>query len=177
MLSSRYVRTGRDVLIIVIVFSVLSAWLSRHLLDRGSETGQYRLPLTAAEGESVPAGQFHHLQWPSGHGGKTLLYFFAPWCGVCRVSMPGLNLFTGDEYRAELDIVAVALDYESAGEVQEFVTDTGFEGKTVLGGEEMKTAFRVTGYPSYYILDSNGRVLHSDRGLTTPPGLWLRANL
>jgi hypothetical protein len=43
-----------------------------------------------------------------------------------------------------------------------------------VGDPATGAAFRVRGYPTYYVLDSKGRVAARDIGLTTVAGLWLR---
>lgn len=170
-------RTFRDIIIAILVFTLLSIWLSRHLLDEGTSVGEYTLTRVNTT-ETTQVTDPVSLEWPS-QSEKTLLYFFAPWCSICRISMPGLNLFAeqSGEGNSDIRILAVALDYEDPEAVRVFAEETGFKGTVVLGDESMRDAFRVTGYPSYYVLDKEGKVIHSDRGLSTPPGLWLRMNI
>lgn len=148
----------------ILAFIALSSWLNRHLLDDGSQIPELQLPaLDQASGQ---------LSWPA-EDQQTLVYLFAPWCSVCRISMPGLNLLPRDDLR----VVAIALDWNSRGEVDEFITDVGYDGEVLLGDERSRELFKVSGYPSYYVLDKYGQVIHQDRGLSTPPGLWLRTQL
>jgi thiol-disulfide isomerase/thioredoxin len=103
------------------------------------------------------------------------VYFFAPWCSVCRISMPGLNLLEADD--DALTVIAVALDWESVEEVETFITDSGFNGPVLLGHAQTGRDYQISGYPSYYIISQDGQIEHADRGLSTPPGLWLRSRL
>lgn len=84
--------------------------------------------------------------------------------------MPGLNLIPQERAR----VIGIALDWDSAKQVEDFVASTGFKGEWYLGGTKIAEALKVTGYPSYYVVSGDGLVKHRDRGLTTPPGLWLR---
>lgn len=156
----------------ILLFMLLSFWLGRHMLDRGQMVAP--LSLSSLSGEQV------NINWPSDQR-RTLVYFFAPWCSVCRISMPGLNLFIAGPSDLnsvrELKIVAIALDYESPDEVRQYIKDSGFKGQVLLGNQQLARDFNISGYPSYYMLDQQGRILHSDRGLTTPVGVWLRASL
>ena len=34
--------------------------------------------------------------------------------------------------------------------------------------------YRIRGYPTYYVIDSQGRIARRDMGFTTVAGLWLR---
>lgn len=103
---------------------------------------------------------------------KTLVYFFAPWCTVCSVSMPGLSLLPD----SDAQIVVVALDWQSVDEVKLFIEKVGYEGTVLLGTDKIKAAYKIDAYPSYYVVDSEGNVVHRDRGLSTPPGIWFRLN-
>ena len=59
------------------------------------------------------------------------MYFFAPWCGICRSSIDNLDhmLVGGDVAWA----TAVALDFTSPAEVQAFVDETGISLPVLLG--------------------------------------------
>lgn len=155
-------RWSLEITVAVMAFLLLSQWVSRHMLDSDSTAPEAHLPTLS--GSPVV------LQWPS-QSSRTLVYFFAPWCGVCKISMPGLNLIPATD---TLQVYAIALDYDSASQVQDFVDDIGFNGDVLQGNATLKEQFQIQGYPSYYVLDQNGTILHRDQGLSTPPGLWLR---
>lgn len=175
-----------EVVLFVLAFALLSQWLSRHLLADGTQLANLQLPRLA--NNSVPgndsaltndpalthnSASYGQLQWPAEHD-KTLIYFFAPWCGVCRVSMPGLNTLPDNQ---KVRVVAIALDYASHEEVARFIDEVGFKQEVLLGNAALRAQFNIQGYPSYYVADRDGRVIHQDRGLSTPPGLWLRTQL
>jgi deoxyinosine 3'endonuclease (endonuclease V) len=45
----------------------------------------------------------------------------------------------------------------------------------VLAGDAATgAAWRVRGYPTYYVVDRQGRIARRDLGLTTVAGLWIR---
>jgi hypothetical protein len=76
----------------------------------------------------------------------------APWCGVCAASSPPLRWF--DRWTGgEVQVVLVGLDWSSPQELADY---------------------RIRGYPTYYVLDADGRIAGRDFGYTTAPGLWLR---
>jgi len=153
---------------IAALFIGLSLYLSRNMLPPASVAPELRLPqLTTIDPTSANLS-LDVVQWQAAE--KTLVYFFAPWCGVCRASMPGLTLLASKDTQ----VVTVALDWKTTEEVSQFVDKVGFEGKVLLGTAATKTAFQIDAYPSYYVIDKNGQVLHKDRGFSTPPGMWLR---
>lgn len=168
--SRRWLRRLAEAVVFIALFAAASLWLSRHMLQADSVAPPLLLPSLTTSG-NTPA---QPVSWPSVHE-RTLIYFFAPWCQVCRVSMPGLNLLATDDQ--QLRVVAVALDWESEQEVAQFVERTGYSGEVLLGNSKTGAVWQISGYPSYYVVDRRGVILHADRGLSTPPGLWLRTHL
>ncbi|HSN70085.1 MAG TPA: TlpA disulfide reductase family protein, partial [Steroidobacteraceae bacterium] len=95
------------------------------------------------------------------------------WCHVCAASAHQLRWFrrmTGDS----IAVVLVALDWQSASEVAEYVQRHRLTLPVAMGNVAAREEFRIRGYPTYYVLDSQGRVASADVGLSTAPGLWLR---
>lgn len=150
-----------DLFFIAMLFILVSSWSSRHLLEEGTHLPE--LAVTSLEGESIT------LAAPAYR--RTLVYVFAPWCSICRISMPGLSLIE----RPDLEQIALALDYENIKEVRQFIDDVGYTGKVALGDSQVAKALKIRGYPSYYLLDEKGQILHRAQGLTTPPGIWLNS--
>ncbi len=105
-------------------------------------------------------------------GKKTVLYFFAPWCAVCKVSMDALNSFVGSD---RLQTIAVGLDYDSVNELKPFQekVDTPIYAGTL----DVQRRFRVDKYPTVYILNGDGSVAHVMVGYTSRLGIWLRTIL
>tara|TARA_B100001109_G_scaffold201911_1_gene168687 strand:+ start:76499 stop:77050 length:552 start_codon:yes stop_codon:yes gene_type:complete len=162
----KWLRRAAEATVFILLFVAISVWLGRHMLDRDAQAPNSRLTQLSTR-QPTP------LSWPSSHE-RTLVYFFAPWCSVCRISMPGLTLLETDDQH--LRVVAVALDWQDEQEVRQFISDTGFSGEVLLGTPETSAAWKISGYPSYYVVGKNGNILHADRGVSTPPGLWLRTH-
>ncbi len=104
---------------------------------------------------------------------KTVVYFFAPWCSVCRVSISNLEMLY--KYQPDIEIKAVALDYSNKAEVDEFAKNLDLTFPILLGNSNVKQAFKVTAYPSYYVIDEQGTVEHRSLGYSTALGLYLRS--
>ena len=102
-----------------------------------------------------------------------IVYFFAPWCSICRFSMDNLqNIY---QRNPDIHIVAVALDYANKEEVDVFVERMGLEFPILMGNEEVKKAYKVSAYPSYYVFDEEQNVAHRSMGYSTELGLYLRS--
>lgn len=155
--------------LILIVFLAVSAYQSRHML--------------AADGRAAPglggitlAGEPYDLD-DAGEGKPALVYFFAPWCRICAASAGNLNRLRRWRDADELEIVAVALDWNFASEVSEYVERHGLEVTVVLGNAALRRQWQVQAYPSYYVLDSKHRIVRRDIGYSTQLGLWWRSIL
>jgi len=103
---------------------------------------------------------------------QTLVYFFAPWCHVCHVSIE--NLQSIYEKNNKVQIIAVALDYVDKAEVAKFTDQHRLTFPVALGNEELKKSFKVKGYPSYYVLDEQNTVVARSMGYSSEIGLYLR---
>jgi peroxiredoxin len=106
-------------------------------------------------------------------GRKTIIYFFAPWCKVCHVSIG--NLQTLYEQNSQLDVIAVALDYQHLDEVMNFAQQHQLTFPIALGNEKIKNAFLITAYPSYYVLSEENTVIGKSLGYSSELGLYLRS--
>ena len=103
---------------------------------------------------------------------RTVIYFFAPWCTWCRLSMPALRSALADHAALRL----VALDYASPAEVQRMLAEVGLDDvPVILGNRELQREWQVHAYPTYYVLDREQRIRHRSVGYTAPWALWWRS--
>jgi len=154
-----------EVLLFAGVFLAVHAWQTRGLIDTGAALPAPATALPDLEGRQRDLQEFL--------GRPVLVYFFAPWCGVCAASADNLGRLA--RWRADgLHVVLVALDYETVGDVADYVRRHELAVPVLLGDRHTAAAWRVAGYPTYYVLDGEGRVRRRDFGYSTLAGLWLR---
>lgn len=106
-------------------------------------------------------------------GKKTVIYFFAPWCSICHLSIG--NLQTLYENNPQLNVIAVALDYKDIAAVEAFTNEHLLTFPIALGNEKIKKAFSISAYPSYYIIDEYNSVKRKSTGYSSELGLYLRS--
>lgn len=152
-------------LAIALVYSIYW-WRTHGLLPVDEPTAAPAVTLTNLAGEEFNVEDLH--------GKPAVLYFFAPWCTVCNASAHQLRWF--DEWLGDdVSLVLVALDWASVDELEAYRSRHRLTAPILLGDASVADAFRVRGYPTYYVLDSEGRVVRRDFGVTTLAGLWWRA--
>jgi thiol-disulfide isomerase/thioredoxin len=153
---------ARDLAILVTIFILLDFWQRRNLIESGQEIGLDALQWTDTQQQRV--------EWKS-EGRPTLLYFFAPWCGVCKVSMGDIQEKL-DDYglREKINVAFIALDYETIGSVVEFQIENNIIQPILLGTEQTRDDFAIDAYPTIYILDKENRVVSHRVGYTP---IWL----
>ena len=70
---------------------------------------------------------------------------------------------------------AVALDYADSKAVQDFVDETGISLPVLMGDRETAIDWSVRGFPTYYVIDAEGRIASRSVGYSTWLGMRLRA--
>jgi thiol-disulfide isomerase/thioredoxin len=156
----------RNLVIALAVVLAIGAWQTRHLVARGELAPQ--LVGTILGGTTTYDLEAHR-------GKAVLVYFFAPWCGVCKVSAGNLEWLRGVFGTDSVEVVAVALDYETPEDVEAFVRDTDLGPvQTVLGSDAIRDQFKINAYPSYYVIDADGRVTAASVGYSTLLGMMIR---
>ncbi|CCQ09588.1 putative heme-binding protein [Pseudoalteromonas luteoviolacea B = ATCC 29581] len=152
-------------LAILAVFLVVSWWQTRGLLSTENSPAPYF---------SLPTLQQPELRFSikALQGKKTVLYFFAPWCAVCRYSMPNLE----KRYRdGSINAVAIALDYQSIAEVEAFTRDLGLSMPVLLGSNNTTSDYRINGFPTYYVVNEELMIISRSVGYSTELGLAVRS--
>jgi peroxiredoxin len=104
-----------------------------------------------------------------------LIYFFAPWCRVCAASADNLTRLRGLREADRLEILTVALDWQSVGELQAYAARHELNVPVLLGNADVARDWHVYAFPTYYVLDSEQRVVRRDIGYSTQLGLWWRS--
>ncbi len=160
-------KTWAQVAIFIAVFFAISLWQTKHLLASGEAP---TLEATTLDGRPFALGELK---------GKTVvLYFFAPWCGVCKMSASNGNWLRKIFDPENVVVKDVALSYESDASIGEFVASSDLPPDDVVkGSDEIQRQYGIEAFPTYYVLDSTGRVRFTSVGYSTFAGLVARTLL
>ena len=153
-----------QLLVFVLIFHTLSYLRETSMLSTSTAIADTIIELPTLMGENI---QIHSA------GKITVVYFFAPWCQICHVSIS--NLQSLYEKNEDIDVIAVAMDYMSVAEVSDFIQQHQLTFSIALGNEEIKKHFKISGYPSYYILDEQNTITGRSLGYSSQLGLYLRS--
>ena len=161
----RLKRYALEALLVVVIVAGVQAWRARDLLPADQRTLAPAFRLADLHGRTWSTAELH--------GKPAVIYFFAPWCGVCAASAPQLRWFhrwRGDD----VQVLLVGLDWSAPQELHDYAQRHALAMPVLIGDRATAAAYRIQGYPTYYVIDADGRVARRDTGLSTVAGLWLR---
>lgn len=107
-------------------------------------------------------------------GKPALIYVFAPWCTVCKLSIDSAQAVYDADPLRQSNVVLLAQDYSSLDEVRVFLAEQQLSVPVLLGNQASKDALSIQAYPTYYLLDTRGRVVFRSVGYSTEWGLKVR---
>lgn len=155
-----------NALLVVFVFFAVSAFQSRNMLATNRQAAP-ELQATTLQGATFSLAESESR--------PVLIYFFAPWCHYCAASADNLVRLRRLRSEHDLDILAVALDWQDLDELHAYVERHELNVPVLLGDAKVARDWRVFGFPTYYVLDSRHRVAKRDMGYSTQLGLWWRS--
>lgn len=163
MLRSLLIQVISFVGIFAIIFNVFSWFKETSMLSTDTQI--------SVEADTIPTLMNSTVELHS-KDAKTIVYFFAPWCQICHLSIDNLqDFYIKNE---NVNVVAVALDYIEGGEVSYFAKQHELTFPIALGTERIKKKYNVIAYPSYYVIDEENTVIAKSLGYSTEFGMYLR---
>jgi thiol-disulfide isomerase/thioredoxin len=122
----------------------------RTLLDTGSAAPDWTL--------KTPEGK--EISLKSLRGKVVLLDFWATWCGPCKMAMPGIQKLH-EKYKDKPVAVFGMSCWERNpnADPAAFMKDKKFTYPLLLKADEAATKYRVSGIPTFYLIDPDGKIL------------------
>ncbi len=137
----------------------------------GVDDGDYPPPFTLPdlEGNQVSLSDYR--------GKVVVLDLWATWCGPCRAEIP-LLVELYEELKDEgLVVVGVGLDRGGAGVLKPFVASNNVTYPILVGNPAIQAEYRVSGIPTTFILDRDGRIVTKHVGYHPSMADGLRAEI
>ncbi|MBV1910239.1 MAG: redoxin domain-containing protein [Kangiellaceae bacterium] len=158
-------------LLFIGIFVAISWWQQKDMLS--TNAGEFAPSFSLVS----MAGEVHQfLPESTAVKKKTLIYFFAPWCSVCHASIDNIQSIHNSSSE-NIDFFAVALDWKTKQEVEQFLAEHQLNIPVLLGTKQTLQDFKIKGFPSYYVVDKDGILQSKDFGYTTELGMRVRLGL
>lgn len=97
-------------------------------------------------------------------GKIVLLDFWGTWCVPCLRAMPEIqaihDLFKNDP----VEVIGVSVETEKSADPTGYMKRKGYTYTTLLDGKKITKDYKVAEFPSIYLIDKNGVIIHAEHG-------------
>jgi peroxiredoxin len=146
------------------VFWGIQKWQTRNLIPSNEVAPSFIL--SGIDGKSYDLSKFK--------GKPVVLYFFAPWCTVCKLSTGNVEDYYEGLGVGDAEVFAIALSYTNVNEIVAYQKQYGLTMPVLLGNEQVEMSYKVEGFPTFYFIDSVGKIKNHTIGFTSETGIALR---
>jgi len=98
-------------------------------------------------------------------GKIVLLDFWGTWCVPCIRSMPEIQSIHEYFKDAPVEVIGVSVEMEKAANPVAFVKKKGYTYTIALDGRKITEAYKVIQFPSVYIIDKSGKIIHAEHNI------------
>lgn len=101
------------------------------------------------------------FKFSSLNGKYVLIDFWGTWCGPCIAEMPKLKEYQ-EKYTERLVVLGINSG-DTKERIKKFITSNDYTWKHLLSGNEsddLVLKFNVSGFPTKFIIDPSGKILH-----------------
>ncbi len=91
-------------------------------------------------------------------GKVVLLDFWATWCGPCKESIPHLIQLYKNYRQSGFELVGMNVEKGDSEAVRRFVTSMDIPYPVVIAPENVVNSYRVTGIPTAFLIDKEGKI-------------------
>lgn len=150
------------VISIMLVFGIQRANRNKVGTPAGKMQGQVApdFSLSTLDGKTMKLSDFR--------GKAVLLNFWATWCEPCKVEMPWFVDLQNKYGPQGLQVIGVAMDDASPGEIQSFAQKLGVNYPVLLGKEEVGSEYGGIEYlPSTFYIGRDGKIIDHVFGLVS----------
>ncbi len=100
-------------------------------------------------------------------GKVVLLDFWATWCGPCRESTPHLIQLYKTHRENGFELIGMSVDKGDEKVVRNFVQSMDIPYPIVIAPEELVRNYRVTGIPTTFLIDKEGKIRERTAGFNS----------
>jgi peroxiredoxin len=119
---------------------------------------------TMAPGWTLPSPSLKEITLQNLKGNVVVLDFWGTWCVPCIKAMPDIQAIADHFKDAKVTVIGVSVETEQATDPAGFVKRKGFTYPIALNGKSIAAAYKVMIFPSVYIIDQTGMIVHRESG-------------
>jgi thiol-disulfide isomerase/thioredoxin len=112
--------------------------------------------LRSAEGDTVKLSDLK--------GNVVILDFWATWCGPCRMAMPEIDAFLKANTNPQVKIFSINVWENFRYKTKTFMEKNGYGMTLLYGNDDLAKAYDVTGIPTLFIIDKEGKIRYTEIG-------------
>ena len=94
----------------------------------------------------------------------SMIQFTSVSCGPCMLSIPFLNELSKQYTKDEFDFAAIECTSSNTNVLNNYAGRTGIEYKFLLSNSEVRSAYSISSYPVFFILDEHKVIRHVIKG-------------
>jgi thiol-disulfide isomerase/thioredoxin len=147
-----------EILFFVLVYLGIRSWLQQDMVEGPAPA----LDAALLDGSPVQLEQYQ--------GRPVLLYFWASWCGICKLEQGVIN-----SIKKDWPVITIAMQSGQPADIQAYLDEHQLDWRVVPDPEgRLAQRYGVRGVPASFILDENGVIRFQEAGYTTTLGLRAR---
>lgn len=97
-------------------------------------------------------------------GNVVVMDFWATWCGPCKMAMPGVQSVHEKFKDRPVKVFGIDIWEKKDAEPAEYMKSKKLTYTLLLHGDKVADDYRVSGIPSFYVIDREGRVAYAASG-------------
>ena len=97
-------------------------------------------------------------------GNIVILDFFYKSCYPCMLALPDLQWLHEKYYDRGIRVIGMDPIDDQKDSLSVFLAARGVSYPVVYSNRELASTYRVSGYPTLYVLDRNGKIIHRKKG-------------
>ncbi|MEN4046928.1 redoxin domain-containing protein [Sulfurimonas sp. NW15] len=99
-----------------------------------------------------------------------LVHFWASWCPTCKLEASNIEFLS--HY---FEVITIAVKSGSDEKLQKYLDENNYTFKVVNDQNgKLSSIFHISGFPTTFIYDKHKKLVFSEVGYTSTPGLYLR---
>jgi thiol-disulfide isomerase/thioredoxin len=112
--------------------------------------------LRSADGDTVKLSDLK--------GRIVILDFWATWCGPCRMAMPEIDAFLKVSTDPDIKVYSINVWENFRYKTKTFMEKHGYSMTLLYGNDDLVKAYGVTGIPTLFIIDKEGKIRYEEIG-------------